>query len=271
MEKACGGSRRKGRDVGDIKAIETHYKGYRFRSRLEARWAVFLDRAGIAYRYEPQGFDLDDLLYLPDFWLPVQKCWLEIKPKTESACYEWDERTRAYRQIPCRRSESTFVPELDFIDGATKARRLAEASGHPVVMLFDELAPLGFRRTTPPTHDDPGDFEIEGSNKAWWPRGGRWGGDGHDDGCVTWGECPLCGMLGLESHAQHEICACRCQGEFAEPDRKGDWPRCVICRASDPDRKGGAHSPWKESHSPRLMAAYKAARSARFEFGETPR
>lgn len=27
-----------------IKAIETHYKGCLFRSRLEARWAVFLDR-----------------------------------------------------------------------------------------------------------------------------------------------------------------------------------------------------------------------------------
>lgn len=25
----------------NIKAIETEYKGYRFRSRLEARWAVF--------------------------------------------------------------------------------------------------------------------------------------------------------------------------------------------------------------------------------------
>ena len=26
-----------------IKAIETVYNGYRFRSRLEARWAVFFD------------------------------------------------------------------------------------------------------------------------------------------------------------------------------------------------------------------------------------
>ena len=26
-----------------IKPIETNYKGYRFRSRLEARWAVFFD------------------------------------------------------------------------------------------------------------------------------------------------------------------------------------------------------------------------------------
>ena len=29
--------------MSDIKAIETYYKGYRFRSRLEARWAVFFD------------------------------------------------------------------------------------------------------------------------------------------------------------------------------------------------------------------------------------
>lgn len=26
-----------------IKAIDTIYKGYKFRSRLEARWAVFFD------------------------------------------------------------------------------------------------------------------------------------------------------------------------------------------------------------------------------------
>ena len=31
----------------EIKAIETIYNGYKFRSRLEARWAVFFDEAGI--------------------------------------------------------------------------------------------------------------------------------------------------------------------------------------------------------------------------------
>ncbi|HEX6827105.1 MAG TPA: hypothetical protein VF077_12380 [Nitrospiraceae bacterium] len=41
-----------------IKAIETQYNGYRFRSRLEARWAIFFDIAGIAYHYEPEGYDL---------------------------------------------------------------------------------------------------------------------------------------------------------------------------------------------------------------------
>lgn len=51
-----------------IKAIETKYKGYRFRSRLEARWAVFFDEMGLDWAYEPQGFDLGELgWYLPDF------------------------------------------------------------------------------------------------------------------------------------------------------------------------------------------------------------
>ena len=41
-----------------IQAIETRYNGYRFRSRLEARWAVFFDEMGIEYEYEIEGFDL---------------------------------------------------------------------------------------------------------------------------------------------------------------------------------------------------------------------
>jgi hypothetical protein len=30
-----------------LQAIETFYRGYRFRSRLEARWAVLFDALGI--------------------------------------------------------------------------------------------------------------------------------------------------------------------------------------------------------------------------------
>ena len=62
------------------KAIETVYKGYRFRCRLEARWAVFFDAIGLPFEYEPEGFTLDDgTKYLPDFWLPSLKMWVEIK------------------------------------------------------------------------------------------------------------------------------------------------------------------------------------------------
>lgn len=54
----------------ELKAIETEYKGYRFRSRLEARWAVFFDACGVKWEYEPEGYDLGGgLYYIPDFLL----------------------------------------------------------------------------------------------------------------------------------------------------------------------------------------------------------
>jgi hypothetical protein len=63
-----------------IKAIETKYNGYRFRSRLEARWAVYFDALGLKWIYEPEGFDLGKSgYYLPDFWLPQVKMWAEVK------------------------------------------------------------------------------------------------------------------------------------------------------------------------------------------------
>jgi len=69
-----------------IKAIETSYRGCRFRSRLEARWAVFFDALGIKWEYEKEGFELDGRRYLPDFWIPYEAAesgwgwWIEIKP-----------------------------------------------------------------------------------------------------------------------------------------------------------------------------------------------
>lgn len=64
-----------------IKPIETRYKGYRFRSRLEARWAVFFDALGVKWEYEKEGYDLGDAgWYLPDFWLPDFDCFVEVKP-----------------------------------------------------------------------------------------------------------------------------------------------------------------------------------------------
>lgn len=65
-----------------MKAIETYYKGYHFRSRLEARWAKYFDVMGFEYLYEHEGFDLDSAgYYLPDFYLPHVDMWAEVKPK----------------------------------------------------------------------------------------------------------------------------------------------------------------------------------------------
>jgi hypothetical protein len=76
-----------------IKAIPTRYKGYHFRSRLEARWAVFFDALGVDWEYEPEGFELPSGLYLPDFRVsyPQQKnCWFECKGSLEDVSdAEW--------------------------------------------------------------------------------------------------------------------------------------------------------------------------------------
>jgi hypothetical protein len=65
-----------------MKAIETVYAGHRFRSRLEARWAVFFDHAGLEWQYEPQGYEVgaERRRYLPDFYLPQTETWVEVKP-----------------------------------------------------------------------------------------------------------------------------------------------------------------------------------------------
>ncbi|GAA1454199.1 hypothetical protein [Nocardiopsis tropica] len=62
-----------------ITPIETRYAGCRFRSRLEARWAVFFDHLDIRWEYEPQGFLVDNRPYLPDFLLPDCGTWVEVK------------------------------------------------------------------------------------------------------------------------------------------------------------------------------------------------
>jgi hypothetical protein len=98
-----------------IQAIQTSYRGYRFRSRLEARWAVFLDFLHIQFDYEPEGVILPgNVSYLPDFWLPQVEMWAEVKPNN--------------------RRDSLAVTN----DALYKAAQLAMASGHPVVF-FDAM------------------------------------------------------------------------------------------------------------------------------------
>ncbi len=77
-----------------IKPIQTRYKGYHFRSRLEARWAVFFDALGMSWEYEPQGFDLGGTHYLPDFRISSDDGlvrWYEIKPKGSTDLSKFDQ------------------------------------------------------------------------------------------------------------------------------------------------------------------------------------
>lgn len=63
-----------------MKILPTLYKGITYRSRMEARWAVFFDFLKIRHEYESEGYELDGFTYLPDFWLPDHDFFVEIKP-----------------------------------------------------------------------------------------------------------------------------------------------------------------------------------------------
>jgi hypothetical protein len=97
-----------------IKPIETQYDGYRFRSRLEARWAVFFNSLGIEWQYEPQGFEFKctnedcerfscpgHVNYLPDFYLPKIDWYVEVKAKTPVSIdmYKLTLATNHFRRI----------------------------------------------------------------------------------------------------------------------------------------------------------------------------
>lgn len=63
-----------------IQSIPTQYRGELFRSRLEADWAATLDHYQITWEYEPDAYEISGgTKYLPDFSLPHQRVWLEVK------------------------------------------------------------------------------------------------------------------------------------------------------------------------------------------------
>lgn len=90
--------------MSDIKPIETAYKGYRFRSRLEARWAVFFDALGLKWEYEKEWYSVYGTWYLPDFWLNDYQCFVEIKPdsyKGSGLCCDFRDITNTSIVLVC--------------------------------------------------------------------------------------------------------------------------------------------------------------------------
>ena len=91
----------------ELKALETVYKGYRFRSRLEARWAFFFTEIGWKWKYEPEGFNLEDGdYYLPDFYLPdiCKGTWFEVKAERPN-----EREERVAQKLACASGEFVAV------------------------------------------------------------------------------------------------------------------------------------------------------------------
>lgn len=123
----------------EVKALETVYRGYCFRSRLEARWAVAMDAIQIAYEYEPEGFQLAGSRYLPDFYLPKVRFFAEVKPRP----FNYYERRKAFEL-----AEATACPVL-MLDGAPDFRtydaiHCAAIDGGDVPEVFDYLLDVDY-------------------------------------------------------------------------------------------------------------------------------
>lgn len=210
-----------------IKAIETVYNGYRFRSRLEARWAVFFDTLRIKYNYEPEGFDLGKTgWYLPDFWLPKQECWVEIKGTVPSSGEE------------------------------EKARSLSIQSNKMTYILWGGI----------PQHDQWGCMDPVESGFAYFPRGSF-------DSQYWWCECPDCSMIGLSYNGRSDRLPCKESYISALRREKQLWRAFIDRPLRESDfyegcpRHGGNLDKCYTDSTTRIIAAYTAARQARFEKG----
>ena len=180
-----------------ITPIQTQYAGCLFRSRLEARWAVFFDHLGVTWRYEPEGFNLDGQWYLPDFYLPGLDAWYEVKGTK-----------------PTEREQHL-------------AAKLAAASCKNVFIAPGDI----------PFHvDERGLGSLDDYGIEAFPHDSGW------DYQYAWCICTHCGAVGIEFEGRSPRIGCH----YIDDDK---YPRT------------GDH--------PRILAAYTAARSARFEHGQS--
>ncbi len=197
---------------GSITPIETRYNGYRFRSRLEARWAVFFDTLGIEYRYEHEGFNLDGLYYLPDFYIPSVEGWFEVKGDVE----------------------------LSDVD-REKIERLARASNRLIGVLAGDID--GYQRVRI-CGRSPVASAVE------WLFG-------------RWVFCPICHSAAIVvtlapvATGNNEVLCLSRQRKCTAARMPVSFRERVI-----------SAQPWTD---PRIMRAFDAARSARFEHGENGR
>jgi hypothetical protein len=138
-------------DEPEIDAIPTTYAGVTFRSRLEARWATFLDSHHITWQYEPETITLPSgAVYVPDLWLPELGTWIEVKGdgvprvekaiefgetracscETDCAC-EWPGGELVLIGQPPKRYDPRLDPKMRGVHYAATANAARRHGGHP--------------------------------------------------------------------------------------------------------------------------------------------
>lgn len=239
-----------------VKAIETAYKGCRFRSRLEARWAVFFDTLGLKWEYEPEGFELKSGRYLPDFrlWLtPEAYCWFEVKgrPPVVSEILKARELANATGVYAFIASGTMDVPHFRPYPGyiaAVKDGIDALATGIiEGARIWGEAPAEGARGVNMSAEQLHRTIELERSFLCGF----------YED---------RCGRFDIDHLYVKDT-------GFAKPGTDAVFPieklRGVPDAVAVVGMRGFNQGGGRAYRSPRLVAAYAASRGARFEFGES--
>lgn len=207
-----------------IPSIETSYSGYRFRSRLEARWAVFFDALKMTWHYEPQGYEVAGTPYLPDFYVD-QLGWVEVKGELDRAGLLKLALAAGADGLPWTLRESTEQPAATFADEISWADL-----ANPIVPRISVL----------------GDIPDPAGDRAW---------------CHP--------QIGL-SQGRHIV---RRQAVLMPYSRGvrwvGAWDWGGLPADAPPEMPHGAAALLPINPFHRITEAYRAARSARFEHGES--
>lgn len=227
-----------------LKPIQTEFRGYQFRSRLEARWAVFFEAAELKWEYEKEGFDLGASgHYLPDFYLPELRLWLEIKPTTDlsdSDCNKIKAMDSAFRE-----SDSKTCEKLN-----EKYQNVED--------LYRDPEWIGNRFKVLCGNPWPGEYKVVYAVDL-------------RDAYEQWTKCPICDRIDLA-------------GMPTDMHVDGVWVSGLHCewcdvldRCTHDTKFGFFHkgdvfpkNGFQILKHPVLLSAFKKARSARFEHGERP-
>jgi hypothetical protein len=108
------------------------------RAATEVAWATWLDRTGKAWKYEPNAFLLSNgRRYVPDFFLPEESCWHEVKGReTADTMAKYEEFARDHRcqiiTVPVI-EQALGMRYRDLLILAKRVRDEYNASKHTVV------------------------------------------------------------------------------------------------------------------------------------------
>jgi len=101
-----------------------YYKEIFMRSSWEIAYAKYLDKKGIKWLYEPKVFNLGEMTYTPDFYLPEKDLYIEIKGYWRTDAKEkFKLFKKLYSNVKIKVIRKVFIiPEKIILDGERRKK-----------------------------------------------------------------------------------------------------------------------------------------------------